>query len=277
MATLQEIRKKIKTVSLLERITAAYQEISRYEMNKIREITLKNREFIEELLKVYSEAKRAYFIEAKEEGKKIPLPSKKRVVVFLSANARFYGGLISEVWKKVFDYLSKNEADLVVIGEMGKYIVEQSKIENKVFYFNLDDEKPKEKEIREIAKFLKDYGEIKIFHGKFKTILFQEIVATDISGEVPEEKGTDIYGYLFEPSGEAVLDFFKTELISAFFYQTFLEHKLSRHATRMVQMYQSSKKAKEKKEEFKKEERKLKWQMINRKQQEINTLSQLWR
>ena len=277
MATLSEVKKKIKTVSLLKKITAAYQEISRHEMNKIREMTLKNREFIEELLKVYSEAKRAYFLEAKEEKKEIPLPPKKRAVVFLSANAKFYGGLIYEVWKKVFEYLKKNEADLMVVGEIGKYIIEQSKIKNKVYYFALDDEKPKEKEIKKIAKFLKDFEEIKVFHGKFKTILSQEIVCTEISGKAKEEKEKEVYKYLFEPSGEAVLDFFKTELISAFFYQTFLEHRLSRHATRMVQMYQASKRAKERETMLKKEERKLRWQIINKKQQEINTVSQLWR
>lgn len=276
MAAIQEIRKKTKIVSLLERVAMAYQEVSRFEMNRIREMTLKNRDFIEELLKVYTEAKKAFIFEAKEEGKKILQPIKKRVIVFLSANARFYGGLVLEVWQKVREFLEKEGGDLVVIGEIGKYLAQQSDFKDKFYYFNLDDEKPKEKEIREIVDFLKDYAEIKVFHGKFKTILTQEIVFTDISGEAKEERG-EIFGYLFEPSGEAVLDFFKRELISAFFYQSFLEHKLSRHATRMVQMYQASKKAKEKKEILKKEERRLKWHTIDKKQQEINILSQLWR
>lgn len=276
MAVIQEIRKKTKIVFLLEKVAMAYQEVSKYEMNKIREITLKNREFIEELLKVYAEAKRAFLFEVKEEGKTIPSPLKRRVVVFLSANARFYGGLVLEIWKKVKEFLEKEKGDLVVIGEVGKYLVQQSDFKDKFYYFNLDDEKAKEKEIKEIVNFLKDYAEIKVFHGKFKTILTQEIIFTDISGETKEEKG-ETFGYLFEPSGEAVLDFFKRELISAFFYQSFLEHKLSRHATRMVQMYKATKKAKEKREMLKKEERKLKWQLIDKKQQEVNILSQLWR
>lgn len=278
MATIQEIRKKIKTVSLMERITLAFQEISKEEMNRIREMTLKNREFIEELLKVYTQAKKAFLIEAKEEGEKILLPPKKEVVVFLSANARFYGGLVWEVWRKVSEYLKKNEADLVVVGEIGKYIVEQAKPKNKVYYFDLDDEKPKEKEIREISNFLKDYSQIKVFHGKFKTILSQEIVCTDISGEISEEKKEkEFYSFLFEPSPKAVLDFFKTELILAFFSQAFFEHRLSRHATRMVQMYRANKKAKERKEILKREERRLKWRKLEKKQQEINLVSQLWK
>lgn len=275
--TIQEIRKKNKVVSLLERIALAYQEISEYEMNKIREITLKNREFIEELLDVYAEAKKAFLIEAKEEKKEISKPPKGKVVVFLSANARFYGGLILEIWKKLTEYLENTPADLVVIGEIGKYLVENSQFKNNFFYFFLDDEKPKEEEIRRIVNFLKDYAEIKVFHGKFKTVLNQEIITTDISGEAPEEKSKEVFAYLFEPSPEFVLDFFKRELISAFFYQAFLEHKLSRHAVRMVQMYQATKKAKEKREMLKMEERRLRWTVIDKKQQEINILSQLWR
>lgn len=277
MATVQEIKKKLKIASLMERISSAYQEISRQEMNKIREMTLKNREFIEELLQVYAEAKEVFLMEAKEEGEKILLPPKKRVVVFLSANARFYGGLVLEVWRKVLEYLTKNEADLVVVGEIGKYLSEQIKFQNQIYYFSLDDENPKEKEIREISNFLKDYSEIKIFHGKFKSILFQEVVFTDISGRISQERKKEFYGYLFEPSPQAVLDFFKTELISAFFSQAFLEHRLSRHATRMVQMYKTNKKAKERKEILKREERRLKWRKLDRKQQEISLISQLWK
>lgn len=273
--TIQEIRKKIKVVSLLEKIASAYQEISEYEMKKIRELTLKNREFIEELLKVYGEAKRAFLIELREEKKEIPKPKKEKVFVFLSANAKFYGGLILEIWQKLINFLEKEKTDLVVIGEIGKYLVEQSKFKDNFFYFFLDDEKPKEKEFKEIVEFLQDYGEIKIFHGKFKTVLFQEAAITDISGEGPESK--ENYGYLFEPTPEAVLEFFKKELISAFFWQVFLEHKLARHAMRMVQMYQATKRARERKEILQKEEKKIKWGLLDKKQQEINILSQLWR
>lgn len=278
MATISEIKKKIKIASLLEKVTNAYQEISRHEMIKIREMTIKNREFIEELLNVYQEAKMAFLLELKEEKKTLPFVSKKKVVVFLSANAKFYGGLVLEIWQRVLSFLKENGGDLVVIGEIGKFLVQQSEYKNKFFYFSLDDEKPKENEIRKIIDFLREYEEIKVFHGKFKTILSQEIVITDISGRLAEKlPKKEVHSYLFEPSGEAILDFFKKELISAFFYQTFLEHRLSRHATRMVQMYQASKKAKELKESLKREERKLKWQKVDKKQQEINILSQMWR
>lgn len=282
MLTSRKIKKKLKAISVIEIIASAYQEISKKEMNRIREMTLKNREFIEELSKIYFEAEKAYFFQKKFEKKQKKkkkeedtFSSKKgKVAIFFSANARFYGTLILSIWQETLKYLNQNKADLIIIGEIGKYLAGKKNLPSKVHYFNLDDEDPKEEEVRKIVSFIKDYSEIKIFHGKFKTILSQEIAQTDISGEVSGKEAGEISAYLFEPSPEAVLDFFKTELISAFFAQAFLEHRLSRHATRMVKMYQTRDRAKERREKLRMQEKKLKWQNFDRKQREINVSSQ---
>ncbi len=288
MLTFRKIKKKLRAVSVIETIAAAYQEISKKEMNEIREMTLKNREFIEEISRVYFEAERSYLYEKEKDKKQVkqgkekifPEPKKERLVVFLSANARFYGSLILNVWKEASSYLAKNKADLAVVGEVGKSLAGENNFSENIYYFNIDDEKPKEKEIREIVKLMKNYKEVKVFHGRFKTVLSQEVFGTDIILEAPKidlKNKEEISVYLLEPSAEAVLDFFKTELISAFFAQTFLEHRLSRHAVRMVKMYQTRDKAKERKEDLKTKEKKLKWQTFDRKQQEINASSQSWK
>ncbi len=283
MLTIKEIQKKIKAVSMIERISRGYQEISQETMNKIREATLKNRKFIEELLKVFVEAKNAYVIEKEreEEEKKekeiLFEPQKEKIAIFLSANARFYGQLTLEIWQKALNYLKENKSDLLVIGETGKYLVQKSELNNNFHYFYLDDEKPEDTQIKKIIEFIKNYKDIKVFHGKFKTVVYQEVMETDISTRIPEEKTTERFACLFEPSLEEVLNFFQTELLTAFFTQTFLEHRLSRHATRTVQMYYAQKKAKEKKEELEGRTRKLKWQKLNERYQEISISSQLWK
>ncbi len=267
---------------MIERISRGYQEISQETMNKIREATLKNRKFIEELLKVFVEAKNAYVIEKEREEEKkekevIFEPQKEKVVVFLSANAKFYGQLTLEIWQKVLNYLKQNKSDLLVIGETGKYLVQKSEFVDNFHYFYLDDEKSDEIQIKKIIEFIQNYREIKVFHGKFKTVINQEVTETDISTRIPEEKATEKFACLFEPSLEAVLNFFQKELLTAFFTQVLLEHRLSRHATRTVQMYYAQKRAKEKKEELESKARKLKWQNINERYQEISISSQLWK
>ena len=208
MATLKETEEELKAVSIIEMITTTYQEISHVEMEKIRERVLRNRRFIEELLKVYREVKRGYLVEQEErkeegkEGKKEIIKSKKgKLIIFLSANKKFYGALILKTWKEISDYLKKGKADLAVVGEVGRNLVRRTNPKLKFHYFYLDDEKPKEIEVKKISDFIQKYQETIVFHGKFKTILTQQVAETNISGEIKKgETEEEPVKYLFEPS-----------------------------------------------------------------------------
>ena len=245
-------------------------------MNEIRQKVLNNREFIEELSQVYTLAKKAYLVFFKKE-KPFIKPKGERVVVFLSGNERFYGTLFSDIWRELLNYLAKNKADLAVVGRMGKYLAERSGFGHKMFYFELNDDKPEKNRLREIIDFIKNYEEIIIFHGRFQTILSQKVVQSNISGGVTlKEELEEVKSYLFEPSPEAVLEFFETELLSAFFNQTILEHRLSKYAARMVAMYQATENAKKRERKLKIEQKKIERQLLNRKQIELFSGSQLW-
>jgi len=271
MLVLKKIKESLKTISYIETIAQVYQEVAKIRMNQIRESVLKTREFIEELLKIYGTIKSAYPV-------KIFFKKKKRVLVYLSSNERFYGTLIFDIWKEVEKYLSEKEGDLVVVGRMGKYLAEKSGFGLKFYYFELDDENPNIKEIRKIFNFIKNYEEILIFHGKFKTVLTQQVAITNISGiEIEKEKliKKKTY-YLFEPSPEEILKFFEEELLFSFFYQTLWEHQLSRYATRLIQMHQAQKNAQKLKEIMKKEQEKIKRKIYNKKQIEQFFSQKLW-
>jgi len=276
MPILKKIKEDLKAVSNIETITRTYQEIANLRMNEIRQKVLNNREFIEELSQVYTLAKKAYLVLLKKEK---PFIKRKgeRVVVFLSGNERFYGTLFSDIWRELLNYLAKNKADLAVVGRMGKYLAERSGFGHKMFYFELNDDKPEKNRLREIIDFIKNYEEIIIFHGRFQTILSQKVVQSNISGGVTlKEELEEVKSYLFEPSPEAVLEFFETELLSAFFNQTILEHRLSKYAARMVAMYQATENAKKRERKLKIEQKKIERQLLNRKQIELFSGSQLW-
>ena len=276
MPILKKIKEDLKAVSNIETITRTYQEIANLRMNEIRQKVLNNREFIEELSQVYTLAKKAYLVLLKKE-KPFIKPKRERVVVFLSGNERFYGTLFSDIWRELLNYLAKNKADLAVVGRMGKYLAERSGFGHKMFYFELNDDKPEKNRLRGIIDFIKNYEEIIIFHGRFQTILSQKVVQSNISGGITlEEELEEVKSYLFEPSPEAVLEFFETELLSAFFNQTILEHRLSKYATRMVAMYQATENAKKRERKLKIEQKKIERQLLNRKQIELFSGSQLW-
>lgn len=285
MDTLKKIKERLEIISALNVITTVFQEIAHLRMIEIRKEVLRTREFLDELAGVYHLIKRSYLnffkkkMIRKKESKEFSFIAKKRgtVAIFLSANEFFYGTLILDIWSRVYDFWKNNKTDLVVIGRLGKYLAENYRLSHKILYFELNDEKPEEERIKEIIQFIKKYERIIVFHGKFETILSQNPAITDISGGVSfEERTEDIKNYLFEPSPEAVLEFFETEIVGNLFNQTILEHSLAKYTARMMSMYQATENIKQSKKELEKNKRKLEWQASDKKQVEIFSGFKLW-
>ena len=287
MLVLKKIKENLETTADIETITNIYQEIAYLRMNKIRQAVLNNREFIEELSRVYFQIKRTYIASLKNKGRikkkkeleKISFIKRngRKVAVFLSCNKYFYGTLISDIWRNLLDYLTTNKTDLVVIGRVGKYLAERSGFGRKMFYFELNDDYPEKEKIKGIMDFIKDYEEIIVFHGKLSSALSQKVARTNISGEITlKEEFGKVKPYLFEPSPEDVLKFFETELISAFANQTISEHQLAKYGARMVAMYRATENAKEIRKKLEVEQRKLERQLLNKKQIELFAGFQLW-
>lgn len=275
MATLKEIKKDLETIEIIKNITNIYHEIANLKMKQIRERVLKNRRFFEELLNIYQKVKSAYlFSKGEDKLKKTTssflLGKKERVVIFLSANHFFYGNLILDIWLKVFSYFKKYKPDLVVVGKVGKYLAEASGLGHRMFYFELNDEKPEEKNLTAIVEFLKDYKKIIVFYGKYKTILSQEPILSEIS-ELPFKEGgkEKVKTYLFEPSPETILEFFEREIMATLFHQCVLEHQLVRYAARVIAMDKARENAKKEEEKIKILENKLKMKILNKKQIEL--------
>ncbi|TSC75980.1 MAG: F-type H+-transporting ATPase subunit gamma [Parcubacteria group bacterium Gr01-1014_30] len=278
MAVLKEIKGNLRAISGIETVTSVYQEIAKLNMNKIRRGVLDNREFIDELSHVYTLIKKEHIVRRLMNKKEVlPKERGRRVVVFLSANERFYGTLILNIWQEILNYLADKEALLAVIGRLGKYFAERSGFGHKMVYFELDDDNPEKEKVKGIIEFIKGYEEIIIFHGRFQTILSQKVAMSKISGQITLEKGVvEAKKYLFEPSPEAVLEFFETELMSAFFNQNILEHRLSKYATRMIAMYRAAQEARGRKRKLKMELKKLERRLFNKKQGELFSGFSLW-
>ena len=272
MATLKEIKRNLETIRLMKEISSAYQEIANLRMKQIRETVLRNREFFKELRRTYSRIQAASFLELKKrkiKRKKIK-KRKEEAIVFLSANESLYGNLILNIWHEVEKYLRESKAHLVVIGRIGKYLAERSGFGMRMFYFELNDVKPELKRIGEVGDFLKNYQKVIVFYGKYEGGLIQRPTSEEISEKVlPEEKIKKAKKYLFEPSPEAILDFFETEILTVLFTLCLLEHQLARYAARVLAMSEATERAKKLEKMYLLQERKLKREISTKKQIEI--------
>lgn len=270
MPTLSEVKKNLETIKKLEEIANAYHQIANIKMNQVKENVLKNRRFFEELLKVYQRAKTAAFLQSGLKEVKILKRKKERVAIFLSANHFFYGNLILNIWSEIKSFLEGYPSDLIVVGKRGKYLAESEGVGSKIFYFELDDENPEEKNIREIIEWARSYKEVFVFYGKYKTVLSQEVAMSRIS-EIPLKEIEKRKGklYLFEPSPEEVLDFFEREIMTSLFNQCLLEHQLAKYASRAISMHEAKENAKKIEKKIETIKRKLKNQILNKKQIQI--------
>lgn len=273
MPTLKEIDENLEMISTIKNIAGTYQEIANLRMRQIREKVLKNRKFFEELANTYQRIKSAYLLSFKKrEAEKRGFRFRKKkgtVVVYFSANKFFYGTLTSDIWAKILDFLKRERADLAVVGRMGKYLAEGSGFGHKMFYFELDDVRPEEEKIKGILEFIEDYKRIIVFHGRYETALFQRPVKNEISTGLPFKKVENVKSYLFEPSPEAVLEFFETEIIATLFNQCILEHQLAKHAARVMAMYRATENAKNSEQRLRSIKNKLERQNLNKKQIEF--------
>jgi len=88
--------------------------------------------------------------------------------------------------------------------------------------------------------------------------------------ELPfEEKKGEIKKYLFEPSPEAVLEFFESEIIISLFNQCLLEHQLARYASRTIAMYRARENAKDLRKKLETIKNKLVREKSNKEQIEL--------
>jgi F-type H+-transporting ATPase subunit gamma len=262
MPTIKEINENLRFISALKEIVLAYQEIANFKINQIRQKVLKNRQFFQELLKTYEIVARLYKKEMSEK--------KEEITVFLSAHQPFYGNLILEIWQKVKNFLSEKRRKLVVVGKVGKMMVEESGEFQDFYYFDLDVENIEKEKLSQIVNFLKNYQTIFVFHGKYETITKQIAVREEIGEKLFLEKTEkEEEKYIFEPSLAEIINFFEKEIVGSLFHQTLLEHQLSLNASRVISMYQAGEKAKNEEKKLMRIKNKLKTENINKKILEI--------
>ena len=86
------------------------------------------------------------------------------------------------------------------------------------------------------------YTEIKIYYGKFQSVVTQKpdiqniAAGTTVSGDASAPKVL----YIFEPSVEDILMFFETQIFASIFDQSIRESQLAKFASRILAMDSAS-------------------------------------
>lgn len=233
--TFKEIEAALEEGESLKQIAQAYSEIANIKIKKIRSQVERNRVFFEEISKVFALIKKLAI------KKKINTAKPKETVsIVLTSNYRFYGSINSDLLEFFIHFTQKYETDRVILGKAAIDYFKAAKVYSNYLPILLKADQPTPQELAGLAKILKDYNKVLVFHSTLKSLLVQKPTVTDITASYASdnttEKDNPEFKFIFEPELPKILAFFDSSIITLLLEGTFLESELSRTASRFISM-----------------------------------------
>lgn len=267
--SLQQIRRRIKSIKSTAQITKAMELVAAVKMRKAQQQALQSRSYSQiglEIIKLLSDIL---------ERKIHPLLAYRKVqtILFIVVTsdrglAGSYNTLVIREALKFINQNSDKKIDIVTVGKNGERAV-SALGKNPMAIFNDLPHHPTFSDIAPIAKlglddFInKTYDQVTICYTHFVSTIRQEVkvatmlpiaqnaqVAVSASGVIKQaERLSDLSNsaveYKFEPSQDKILDFILPRMIETNVYQAILEAIASEHSARMVAMKNATDNAKD--------------------------------
>lgn len=244
----KDIKKEITQVTSLKELTEVYGEIASIRMRKVRDYVLKNRAFLASIEIIFKDALENYakkisdlvkLGKIKEGGKVTFLAHNGRTVaVLISANTGFYGEVVRETFRKFISDITNEDLEVTIIGRLGRTLFLDERPNQPYTYFELPDYGTDATKLSEAIKHLVQYEEIRVYYGKYYSVVTQKPTTFSISAGKPvgREVNNPPVAYLFEPSVEKILMFFETQIFASLFDQAIRESQLAKFASRILSM-----------------------------------------
>jgi F-type H+-transporting ATPase subunit gamma len=164
------------------------------------------------------------------------------VSVFISANTGFYGDIVQRTFTSFLKDIQTDNVEVTIIGRLGLSLFLGSEPNRPYTYYELPDYGVDSSKLAEVIKHLVQYDKIKIYYGRYYTVVTQRPEISSISA------GTEVSGkdekpeveYVFEPTMENILKFFETEIFASLLDQSIRESQLAKFASRIMAMDKAS-------------------------------------
>lgn len=259
MASLRDIKRRIKSVRNTSQITKAMQMVASAKMRRAQDLALKGRSYISALADVLKHLQEtittggATLMRRRDEG--------KTLVIVVNTDRGLCGGLNSNLLKDVLTTCPA-DADYMTIGtKLNSQITRCGR--NLVASFSLGDNFG-EPELKPIFDFIRKgftdgvYNSVKVIYQKFINIMVQRPQLTELLPVTPEElmaiaqNGAEAKteddgvapNFLLEPAPAQLLEAILPLYVSNLLVQMVLEGKASEQSARMVAMKAATENAK---------------------------------
>ena len=251
----------------LRQLVEVYEETAAEKMKQIRKRILSSREFLEALTKLSSKV-------GADLTESFSAKKKKEAAVLMSAKAGLFGDLIDRIVTQWLKYVKENSVEPVVVGALGKRLVEERSPGLKFEYLDLEDKHIPEEDLKEMSLKLNHYPKVTVFYAKFENIAQQEVTSGDVTGLIMEmdnqitKEESKRSRYIYEPSVNVISDKFGKEIMTSLVGGMAEENQLSKYASRLLHLDRALDKIDEQLSKLKIDQRQADKQLEERKQQE---------
>lgn len=252
MATLKELRIRLKSLKNTRKITSAMKMVSAAKLRRAREAAQRSRPYIDKMSEVLQR------LQSSSDLPEMPLLEKrdvkKTLYLVFSSDRGLCGGFNNNLFKSLYAEI-KNQTvpcDVIVVGKKANEFFKRKKIPPVEYHEGLGVQ-PSYQSAKSIAeKAMQEfvsgtYDRVYVYFNRFVSTLTQKPTGEQLLPfeSTGEEKPAANRDYLFEPNkGEILRDIIPKQIILKVF-QCMLDNSAGEHAARMTAMDNATNNAKD--------------------------------
>jgi len=253
MPSLDDLKKRIKSVKSRQKITKAMKMVAAAKLRKAQESAEKGRPYSEKMQNIILNLTRS--LNDPENAPKLLSGTgkdKTHLCVVMTADRGLCGGFNSNICKLAKKHFNKilsenKELKIITVGTKGLDQLKRKYSKHIIKKISFKDKKSISfNEANEIGKIIIDlfekdeFDKCILFYNNFKNVITQipkahQVIPTEIIGKIDEKK-IEITSYEFEPDEDDILEDLLPKNISTQVYKAFLENAASEQGSRMTAM-----------------------------------------
>ncbi len=259
MSRALDIKRQIRDIETIERLTEVFEGIASIHLAKIRDSVIASQAFFAQLWPTYQSLR----IKPEEQMRRAKRIKKGRTVIVIVTGEEKFGAQTSEAItdEALAHHTDGTPTDIITVGSRGAALLAEAGVQPaKRFTFpGSEIDAP----VAAIAQELYDYDRITVFYQTYESLRSQLVTTIDLISSIQEQGGAvqasqtsqagqpgqaETIGsgsYLFEPSVSETADYMEAVMMHIAFLQIIMEAKLAGYASRFNAMDRAKKRADE--------------------------------
>ncbi len=251
MASLRDIRKRIKSVKNSEKITKAMKMVAAAKLKKAQDEVRKSKAYAHQLDAVVGRLAKRLENQGEAPHPLLQLhPDGQRTeLLVLTSDRGLCGAFNSNIIRRAQRFL-KPDMRVSTLGRKGYEALKRDGVQIRTNYSGIIEHPSYLKASQIAAELTQSYVDdhvdaVYLVYNEFKSAISQQVVIKQLLPILPAESVEDPVDYIYEPSQQELLNHLLPKHLATQLFQAFLESLASEHGARMTAMDNATRNAKE--------------------------------